>query len=372
MREAAAHQARAAAAEAVASDVARATAHSNDSTPRKLNVVRMQPRRPRRSCRPERSSAQSKSSAETLAKEESPSAPSSDYYSLFQPAEPPGRGAAGRGIRVAGVQHRLQAPREMGAACRRVPASCYRHRHRYGSQHRHETVTDLVTPDEKPELVVERVNPDPFIEVVEQRVGSLKVESTPEGAEAIVDGRSYGKTPLTIPDLEVGTHTLVLKSTRRHDHAAGDDQEQPDDAAVGSDLLGLARHFLADSSRPLSIDGKPVNLTDDGRLMTDAGKARGRVRERAVQLSRDGNARRPAGRDDSAYGEPADGKRPRHRSRGRRDQDRRCAGRRRANRRAPVAIGSHEISATHPSLGERRASVDVRQGDPTEVTLQFE
>jgi hypothetical protein len=37
-----------------------------------------------------------------------------------------------------------------------------------------------------------------------------------------------------------------------------------------------------------------------------------------------------------------------------------------------VAIGSHEISATHPALGERRASVDVRHGDVTEVTLQFE
>ena len=37
-----------------------------------------------------------------------------------------------------------------------------------------------------------------------------------------------------------------------------------------------------------------------------------------------------------------------------------------------VSIGSHEITATHPTLGERRASVDVRQGAPAEVTLQFE
>jgi hypothetical protein len=38
----------------------------------------------------------------------------------------------------------------------------------------------------------------------------------------------------------------------------------------------------------------------------------------------------------------------------------------------PVTIGAHEITATHPSLGERRASVDVRHGGPTDVTLQFE
>ena len=37
-----------------------------------------------------------------------------------------------------------------------------------------------------------------------------------------------------------------------------------------------------------------------------------------------------------------------------------------------VAIGSHEVTAIHPSLGERRASVDVRHGGVTEVTLQFE
>ena len=86
------------------------------------------------------------------------------------------------------------------------------------------TVTGLVTPDEKPERVVQRVNPEPFIEVVEQRVGSLKIDSTPEGAEAIsIDGRSYGKTPLTVPDLEVGTVPLVLKSTAGTITRRGDD-----------------------------------------------------------------------------------------------------------------------------------------------------
>ena len=46
-----------------------------------------------------------------------------------------------------------------------------------------------------PALTVEPVNAEPFIEVVEKRVGRVRVESTPSGAEAIVDGRSYGKTP---------------------------------------------------------------------------------------------------------------------------------------------------------------------------------
>ena len=37
-----------------------------------------------------------------------------------------------------------------------------------------------------------------------------------------------------------------------------------------------------------------------------------------------------------------------------------------------VAIGSHEVSATHPELGVRRMPVDVKHGGLTEVTLRFE
>jgi hypothetical protein len=37
-----------------------------------------------------------------------------------------------------------------------------------------------------------------------------------------------------------------------------------------------------------------------------------------------------------------------------------------------LAIGSHEVSARHPTLGERRAQVDVKHGSLTEITLRFE
>ena len=58
------------------------------------------------------------------------------------------------------------------------------------------TVARFVGPEEKaPALTVEPVNTEPFIEVVDKRVGRLRVESTPSGAEAIVDGKAYGKTP---------------------------------------------------------------------------------------------------------------------------------------------------------------------------------
>ena len=199
----------------------------------------------------------------------------------------------------------------------------------------------------------------------------MKVESTPDGAEAIVDGRRYGKTPVTIPDLEVGAHTLVLKSaagtiTRRI--TIKNNQTTLLSEAIFSGWLAIF------SPIPITvvIDGKPVSLTEDGRVMTTPGKhvvelvserfnyrvtetldvRPGETTPHTLTLPM-GSVRvtAPEGTEIKVDGAPASG--------------------------APaeglsMSIGSHEISATHPSLGERRASVDVRHGDPTDVTLQFE
>jgi len=369
MREAAAHQARAAAAEAVASEVARATAQAHDA-PRRLNVVRMQPR----AVAPDPPAREIERAVEELAEgldnEESVSAASSDYYSLFTAADAPAKGEPEPVAEEfewpwADIDFKRHAKWALPfAACLLLVTVT-------GTSRAVSTVTDLVTPDEKTTPVVKRVNPDPFIEVVEQRVGSLKIESTPEGAEAIVDGKRYGKTPLTIPDLEVGAHTLVLKSTagtitRRV--TIKNNQTTMLTEAIFSGWLAIF------SPIPVSvvIDGNPMNLTDDGRLMTTPGKhvveftserfnyraketldvRPGETTAHTVSLPM-GSVRvtAPEGAEiridgAAAEGNPSDG--------------------------LSVAIGSHEISASHPVLGERRASVDVRHGGPTEVTLRFE
>jgi hypothetical protein len=46
-----------------------------------------------------------------------------------------------------------------------------------------------------------------------KRVGGLQVVSTPAGAVVRVDGRERGKTPLTLNDLAVGTHTVRIESS---------------------------------------------------------------------------------------------------------------------------------------------------------------
>jgi len=43
-------------------------------------------------------------------------------------------------------------------------------------------------------------------------VGTLHVESTPSGAQVMVDGKPRGTSPATIPDLAPGRHEIVIRS----------------------------------------------------------------------------------------------------------------------------------------------------------------
>jgi hypothetical protein len=45
----------------------------------------------------------------------------------------------------------------------------------------------------------------------ESAIGSLLVESRPAGARVVLDGKSLGVTPLTVPDVRVGSHPLRLE-----------------------------------------------------------------------------------------------------------------------------------------------------------------
>ncbi len=45
-----------------------------------------------------------------------------------------------------------------------------------------------------------------------RRVGRLTVQSTPEGAQILINGKAAGTAPATIEDLPVGTYTITLKA----------------------------------------------------------------------------------------------------------------------------------------------------------------
>jgi hypothetical protein len=235
------------------------------------------------------------------------------------------------------------------------------------------TVARFVKPAEKPPaLTVEPVKvEEPFIEVVDKRIGRLKIDSTPAGAEAIINGQSYGRTPLSIPDLEVGTHTLVLKSgagTTTRKFTIKPNQLTQLTEAIYSGWLAI----FAPIPVSVVIDGRPVNLTEDGRIMAPPGKhivelISDRFNYRSAQTLEVkpgettahtlavpmGNVRvtAPADAVIRVDGQPHQGV---------------------PSEGLAIPIGSHEISAVHPQLGERRVAVDVRHGALTEVTLSFD
>jgi len=372
MRDAAAQHARTAAAEAVATEVARATAQSSEGAPR-LNVIRMQPR----AQQPAAAGSGFEVPGSPFAVESAPAAPveaseasaepqpRGDYLSLWQPAAP---------VAEAPEEPDEEEARPMDfrrhARWALPVAACLLLVTNTGTAI--STVARFVGPAAKPPaLTVEPVEIEPFIEVVEKRLGSLQVESTPSGAEALVDGKSYGQTPLTIPGLEVGTHTLSLKSsagiiTRKVTIKANET------AVVAEAIFSGWLAIFSPIPVTVVIDGQSVTLTEDGRFMTSPGKhvvelISERFNYRATETLdvRPGETTAhtlalptgsvrvtaPEGAEIRIDGQPATGV---------------------PAEGLPIAIGSHEITATHGELGERRIEVDVRHGSPTDVTLVFE
>ncbi len=374
MREAAAHHARAAAAEAVAAEVARATAQAAATAhmtvapqlavgggyARPTAVITQFPARDMPRFEPPH--------------EEPAERNSRDYLSLWQPkAAPP----------PAEVPDTPE-PEEDGESLLSTVASIDFKRHAKwalpvaaclllvtGTGTAISTVANLVKSEEKPALTVQPIKDEPFIEVVEKRVGRIRIDSTPASAEAIINGKSYGRTPLTIPDLEAGLHTLVLKSsagtiTRKVTVKAN--QTTMVSEAVFSGWMAI---FSAIPVKVI-VDGRPVRLNDDSRVMTAPGKRtvefvseqfNYRVTETidvrpgettAFTLTLPMSKVRvsaPAGSEIRVDGQPAAGI---------------------PSEGLSVSIGAHEISAIHPERGERRVSVDVKHGRLNEVSLHYD
>jgi hypothetical protein len=350
MREAASQHARAAAAEAVAAEVARATA-------RPTAVIAQFPARPATRTEPPA--------------DEFGTGDGRDYLSLWQPkpAEP---------VPPQPVEDPVETPESIARSInvRRhakwaLPAAaCLLLVTNTGTAI--SMVSRFVKTDERPMVTVQPMQEEPpFIEVVERKVGQLKIDSTPTGAEVVVGGKSYGRTPLTIPNLDAGLHTLVLKSgsgsiTRKV-------TIKPNRTTLMTEAI-YSGWLAIFSPIPVSVrvDGRPVNLSEDGRLMTTPGRhvvefiseqfnyrttetldvRPGETTAHTLTLpSGTVRVKAPEGAEVRVDGQPASGN---------------------PSQGLSVPIGAHEISATHPELGERRVSIDVKHGGLTEVTLPYE
>ena len=369
MREAAAKQARAAAAEAVASQVARAAAHA-DSAPRKLNVVRMPARLSQLQpigAAPEPPGASPPSRLQPV--DTTPSQePRGDYYNLWQP--------------TAGTDDPVEEPVEAGqsrfdykrhAKWALPVAACLLLVTTAGTaiSTSISSVTDFVAADDEPSLKVEPADKiEPLVETIAKPVGTLQVESTPVGAEVIVDGKSYGAAPVTVADLAPGSHTVTLKHTvgtvtKKVSVKAGET------ALVSEAIFAGWVAIFSPIAINVVVDGEPMTLPEDGRFMLAPGKhvvalisERFNYRSSETFQVRPGETTAhtvtlpmgtvrvtaPEGVEIRVDGQPVQGN---------------------PSEGVPVQIGSHEITGVHPQLGERRVTVDVRHASLTDVTLPY-
>ena len=201
--------------------------------------------------------------------------------------------------------------------------------------------------------------------------GTLRVETTPAGAQITLDGESRGESPQTIPNLKPGSHNLVLHSgsgtiIRRVTVRVG--QTTLASEAIFSGWLALFAPIKLD----IKLNGATVAPMEDGRFMIAPGtyqvemvNARYNFRKHETLVVKPGEVTAhtvslptgtlkisvPDGTDVSVDGQPI-GKAP-------------------FAELLPLVVGTHEITASHPDHGERRTAVDVKFEQTTEAKLPF-
>ena len=135
-------------------------------------------------------------------------------------------------------------------------------------------------------------------------VGSLLVRSTPPGARVFVDGREYGRTPLTVGKLSRGAHNVrvirdgyvtderqvtVTSAQRAHSMTV---RLSPERVAAAA---GAASRPAAPSAAPLTVESRPAGAAVflDGRLVGTTPLVVPDVAagEHALHLDRDGYRR---------------------------------------------------------------------------------
>ena len=99
-------------------------------------------------------------------------------------------------------------------------------------------------------------------------VGSLRITSQPGGASVFVDGRSVGITPLTIQELEVGRHRIVLSKESYGDYSSTVDVKHRQTFPVKAMLVvrGGTLRLLVNPYGDVYIDGKLTQKKVSGQF----------------------------------------------------------------------------------------------------------
>jgi hypothetical protein len=200
--------------------------------------------------------------------------------------------------------------------------------------------------------------------------GELRVESVPDGARVLLDGREVGFTPLTLRDVPAGRHALVLE---------GDSGTLRRSVSVRADERTVARYeitagFLSVVSRiPVEIfDGtRKLGASDGGHVLLAPGQYKLKLVNTQYGYREDADFTIKAGEVSTHTVTLPEGSLHITTEPGAEILvDGEIMG---VAPLAPfrVAIGAREVLVRHPDLGERRQSVDVVQGQPVELSVVF-
>src|SRR4029453_553332 len=198
--------------------------------------------------------------------------------------------------------------------------------------------------------------------------GDLRVESVPDGARVMLDGREVGFTPVTLKSVAAGRHALILE---------GDSGTLRRTVRVQAGERTVARYeitagFLSIASRiPVEIyDGnRKIGTSNDGHILLAPGPYKLQLvntqygyRDSAEFAIKPGEVSTlTANLPNGSLGITSEA-----------GSEILVDGQRIGT--APLApiqvpIVSHQVLARHPQFGERRQSVDVVRGQPVELSV---
>lgn len=110
--------------------------------------------------------------------------------------------------------------------------------------------------------------PTPLKRVV--RAGQLSARSDPAGAKVLVDGRERGVTPLTLDDVPIGQHTVVLQSDKgsvRRTVTVASDRA----AVVSESIFGGWLNVYAPFELQVTEGARTIRLDENGKVLLPSG-----------------------------------------------------------------------------------------------------
>jgi hypothetical protein len=201
--------------------------------------------------------------------------------------------------------------------------------------------------------------------------GELRIESTPDGARVMLDGRESGFTPLTLNNVPAGRHLLVLE---------GENGTVRRTVRVQAGERTIARYeitggFIAITSKfPVEVyeGNKKIGVSSEGHISVTPGRHKVTLVNGRFNYRADAELTVKAGEITTHSVELPLGTLVVNTAPGAEifvDGERMGSAPLGA---FPAAIGAREVLVRHVDLGERRETVDVTPGKPIELSVLFE